>query len=135
MGGDVLSVLTAAVRTRRCCAIRYRDQTQARVIEPHAIYEDAIGEIIADCYQTAGYSSASREPPFWRPFRIRKINAAALLRKTFVPRHQEGFSPLRVRYRHGLLCIVSETSAPFARPVIPKAELVGPSLPPKPVRR
>ncbi|MHB8254861.1 MAG: WYL domain-containing protein [Acidiferrobacter sp.] len=135
MSGDILSILTEAVRSRRSCAIRYRDQTQARVVEPHAIYEDAGGEVIVDCYQVGGYSSASRKPPFWRPFRLHKINAAALLRKAFVPRRSEGFSPTRSRYRKGLMCIVPETEESFARTVITKPDLVGPLLPQKLLHR
>jgi len=131
MPENTLNVLTGAVKSRRCCAIRYRDQTQARVVEPHAIYEDASGEIIIDCYQVGGYSSASRKLPFWRPFRLRKVNAVALLRKTFVPRRSEGFSPTRSRYRKGLICVVSETEETFARVTHKKSDPMGPFLPPK----
>ncbi len=131
MTDEVLGTLSEAIRARRCCALRYRDQTQARVVEPHAIYENEIGEIIVDCYQVGGYSSADRAPPFWRPFRLRKINAVALLRKTFVPRRSEGFSPTRIRYRTGLICLVSEAGEPFARTAIPHSDPVGPFLPQK----
>ncbi len=133
MSEDVLSILTEAVKGRRCCAMRYRDQLQARVVEPHAIYEDASGEVIVDCYQVDGYSQAGRTPPFWRPFRLRKIAAATLLKKTFVPRRSEGFSPTRLRYRSGLLCIVSEGLDVRGR--MPRTgEAVGPFLPPKAAR-
>lgn len=135
MTDDVLNVLTEAIRSRRCCALRYRDQTQARVVEPHAIYKDGAGEIIVDCYQVGGYSSADRTPPFWRPFRVRKINAAALLRKTFVARRSEGFSPTRLRYRSGLICLVSEAEESFVRTAIPRSDPVGPFLPQRARRR
>ncbi len=135
MTDEALSILSEAIKARRCCALRYRDQTQARVVEPHAIYEDGTGEVIVDCYQVGGYSSADRLPPFWRPFRLRKINAVALLRKTFVPRRSEGFSPTRLRYRTGLICLVSDVEEPFVRTVIPRSDPVGPFLPQKAPRR
>ena len=135
MAEDVLSILTTAVKLRRCCAIRYRDQTQARVVEPHAIYEDASGEIIVDCYQVDGHSSAGRKPPFWRPFRLRKVNAAALLQKSFMPRRSEGFSATRSRYRKGLICMVSDMEESFARTVMQRPDPVGPFLPQKVLRR
>ncbi|HUW98525.1 MAG TPA: WYL domain-containing protein [Acidiferrobacter sp.] len=135
MPKNVLTVLTGAVESRHCCAIRYRDQTEARVVEPHAIYENENGEIIIDCYQVSGYSSASRPPPFWRPFRLHKINAAAVLRKTFAPRRVEGFNPTRERYRKGLMYLVSESEESFVRSIIAKPEPVGPFLPTKVLRR
>lgn len=136
MGEDVLGVLVEAVSAHKCCAIRYRDQTQARVVEPHAIYEDASGEKIIDCFQVGGYSSGGRHPPFWRPFRLCKLNAVALLGKTFVPRRSEGFSPTRLRYRKGLICIVSDdVEEAFVRVVASQQAEMGPFLPRKSVRR
>lgn len=135
MTDEVLSVLSEAIKARRCCALRYRDQTQARVVEPHAIYQDATGEVIVDCYQIGGYSSADRNPPFWRPFRARKITAVALLQKPFVARRSEGFSPTRLRYRTGLICLVSETEEALVRTAIPRSDPVGPFLPQRARRR
>ncbi|WP_297392373.1 hypothetical protein [Acidiferrobacter sp.] len=135
MAGDVLSVFKEAVQSRCCCALRYRDQIQVRVVEPHAVYEDASGEIIVDCYQISGYSESGRTPPFWRPFRMRKVSAAALLKQTFAPRHSEGFSATRSRYRNGLICAVSDAGAPAMRaPAAPTAP-VGPFRPAKTLRR
>jgi len=133
MGVDVLGVLTEAVKSRRVCAMRYRDQLEARIVEPHAIYEDAAGEVIVDCFQVRGYSYSQRTPPFWRPFRVRKIAGAALLAETFEPRYADGFSPSRIRYRKGLLCIVPEVGFMTAPP--PPTSLVGPFLLPRQVRR
>jgi hypothetical protein len=135
MAGDVLSVFKEAVQSRCCCALRYRDQAQVRVVEPHAVYEDASGEIIVDCYQVSGHSESGRTPPFWRPFRIRKISAAALLKRTFAPRHSEGFSATRSRYRNGLICAVSDPSAPVLRPPISPSAPVGPFRPARTSRR
>ncbi len=135
MTEDVLGILKEAVRSRRCCALRYRDQTQVRVVEPHAVYEDASGEIIVDCYQVRGFSGSGRIPPFWRPFRLRKISAAALLKKTFVPRRSEGFSVTRSRYRKGLICAVAEGDVAILPPPTPPATPVGPFRPSRAMRR
>ena len=135
MAGDVLSVFKEAVQSRYCCALRYRDQTQVRVVEPHAVYEDASGEIVVDCYQISGYSESGRTPPFWRPFRLRKVSAAALLKKTFAPRHSEGFSATRSRYRNGLICAVADPGAPVLRAPAPPTVPVGPFRPAKTLRR
>lgn len=135
MTPDALALLSDAVKDHRCCAIRYRDQMQVRVIEPHAIYRNPAGEIIVDCYQTGGYSSANRIPPFWRPFRLSKINAVAVLRDTFMPRRTEGYNPSRSRYRKGLICAVSDRDTHFIYPFEQKVETVGPFLPPNQTRR
>ena len=135
MAEDVLGILKEAVRSRRCCALRYRDQMQVRVVEPHAVYEDASGEIIVDCYQVRGHSEAGRTPPFWRPFRLRKISAAALLKKTFIPRRSEGFSATRSRYRKGLICAVAEGDISIPQPPMPPQTPVGPFRPSRTLRR
>ena len=136
MSDETLQILTDAIRHGRCCAIRYRDQTQLRIVEPHAIYrEDRRGEILVDCYQIRGYSSANRLPPFWRPFRLRKITAVAPLGDTFSPRMNEGFDSCRARYRRGLICIVADRGLPFVYPFEQSAEQVGPVLPDRRLRR
>ncbi len=134
MVDDTLGIFKEAVRSRRCCAIRYRDQVQVRVVEPHAVYEDASGEVIVDCYQVSGYSESGRAFPFWRPFRMRKVSAAVLLKQTFVPRRSEGYSPTRSRYRKGLICAVADGEGPPVQPVLSSAPM-GPSLPAKTLRR
>ena len=136
MTQDTLLLLTEAVKARRCCAIRYRDQKQIRIVEPHVIYRDVKGEVIVDCYQTKGYSSANRTPPFWRPFRLQKLGAVALLRDTFIPRRSEGFNPTRVRYRKDLICVVADRDTSFIYPFEQNsAEPVGPARPRVTLRR
>ena len=113
---NILQLLTKAVREKRCLAIRYHDQTDIRVIEPHAIYTADNTEIMVDAFQTRGYSASGRPPPFWRPFRVKEINAASLLSEAFTVRHSEGFSASRARYQKGVIAIVSSLPAgPQAR--------------------
>jgi hypothetical protein len=125
---NILTLMTQAIREKRCVAIRYYDQRQIRVVEPHAIYTDERGEMILDAYQTRGYSASGRPTPFWRPFRLKKITAISLLKEYFEPRVADGFSPDRLKYRSGLVAIVQDSRPAFAYPVQATAE-VGPSLP------
>jgi hypothetical protein len=125
---NILTLMTQAIREKRCVAIRYYDQRQIRVIEPHAIYTDDRGEMVLDAFQTRGYSASGRPPPFWRPFRLKKITAVSLLKEYFEPRVADGFSPDRLKYRSGLVAIVQDSRPAFAYPVQPTAE-VGPFLP------
>lgn len=130
---NILAVLSQAVREKRCVAIRYHDQRQIRVVEPHAVYSDEHGELVMDAYQTRGYSASGRPVPFWRPFRLRKITAISVLKETFKPRLAEGFSPHRLKYRTSLVAVVEDPAAPaFAYPS--HTAEIGPHLPENPRR-
>lgn len=133
MTANILQMLSQAIREKRCLAIRYHDQRQIRVVEPHAIYTGEAGELMLDAYQTRGFSSSGRPPPFWRPFRLKKITAVSVLQETFTPRAAEGFSPDRLKYRTGLVAIVQmqENRPAFtdSHAVITQIE-VGPPIPP-----
>ncbi len=146
---NILKVLTTAIREKRCVAIRYHDQRHVRVVEPHAIYTHESGELVLDAFQTRGYSASGRPPPFWRPFRLKKINAISTIKETFDIRAQEGFSPSKDRYRNGLVAMVDnrqqvdaappravQQAAARQRPYSqPQMEDVGPQLPKNPFRR
>jgi predicted DNA-binding transcriptional regulator YafY len=127
MASNILQVLSQAIRDKRCIAIRYHDQRQIRVIEPHAIYSGENGELMVDAYQTRGFSSSGRPPPFWRPFRLKKITAVSVLKETFAPRSSEGFSPDRLKYKNGLVAIVQDAQPAFAYPA--QTSDVGPPVP------
>jgi predicted DNA-binding transcriptional regulator YafY len=130
---NIMHLLTQAIQERRCVALRYYDQRQVRVIEPHAIYASERGEMVVDGFQTRGFSASGRPTPFWRPFRLKKIAALTLLNESFEPRVTEGFSSSRLKYKNGLLAIVQDARAPaFTYPLNP--EETGPQLPP-PQRR
>jgi predicted DNA-binding transcriptional regulator YafY len=124
---NILQVLSQAIRDTRCVAIRYHDQRQIRVVEPHAIYSNERGDLVMDAYQTRGYSASGRPTPFWRPFRLKKITAVSVLKEGFEPRLSEGFSVNRLKYRSGLVAIVEDRQPAFTYPT-QHAE-IGPQLP------
>jgi len=151
---NILQLMMRAIRDKHCVAIRYHDQRHVRVIEPHVIYTHESGELIVDAYQTRGYSSSGRPPPYWRPFRLKKINAVSLLKESFETRLTEGFSRDKDKYRRGLVAMIDDRrlvakvpseammankKQPVAKPRVPyghvQAEEVGPQLPKNPFRR
>jgi len=151
---NILQLLTAAIREKRCVAIRYHDQRHVRVVEPHAIYTHESGELVMDAFQTRGYSSSGRPPPFWRPFRLKKISAISPLKENFETRLQEGFSTEKAKYRKGPVAMVDDRrkSGDFAVQALmqsasqsatrqknlytqPQPEESGPQLPKNPFRR
>lgn len=139
MAQNILQLLTQAINERRCVAIRYRDQHQIRVIEPHVIYTDENGEIVVESFQTRGYSAAGRPTPFWRPFRLKKITAMSMLKETFAPRTAEGFSPNKLKYKHSI-AMVEDRATPYIFPFQQteanvQAQEMGPFLPKNPYRR
>ncbi len=126
---NAIQLISQAIKDKRCIAIRYHDQRQIRVVEPHAIYTDERGELVMDCYQTRGYSASGRPPPFWRPFRMKKITAVSVLKETFQPRITEGFSANRLKYRSGLVAIVQDSQPTFGYVYPAQTTEVGPHLP------
>lgn len=146
---NILQLLTTAIREKRCVAIRYHDQRHVRVVEPHAIYTHESGELVMDAFQTRGYSSSGRPPPFWRPFRLKKISAISPLKENFETRLQEGFSPEKDKYRKGPVAMVDDQRKGGdipARALLqsgarqnlytqPQPEESGPQLPKNPFRR
>lgn len=146
---NILQLLTMAIREKRCVAIRYHDQRHVRVVEPHAIYTHESGELMMDAFQTRGYSSSGRPPPFWRPFRLKKIGAISLLKENFETRLREGFSHGKDKYRNGLVAMVDGRRPAGEVPpqalmqsavrrklyTQPQPEDTGPHLPKNPFRR
>ena len=146
---NILQLLTQAIGEKRCIAIRYHDQRHVRVVEPHVVYTHESGELVLDAFQTRGYSSSGRPPPFWRPFRLKKINAISVLQENFETRLQEGFSQDKDKYRSGLVAMVDSRRGeePQTRAVQqaaarrrqlytqPQPEDAGPKLPKNPFRR
>jgi len=128
MAANILNLLTKAISERRCIAIRYHDQRQVRIVEPHAVYTGERGELLLDAYQIRGYSSSGRPAPFWRPFRLKRITAISLLREGFSPRVSEGYSPSRLKYKNGLIAAAQVDDKPaFVYP--DKVIEMGPFLP------
>lgn len=108
---DVLKLLIQATKARRCAIIRYAGQQQIRVIEPHAIYTDAAGNIVVECLQTRGYSGPDATFPFWQGFYLKKISSVFLLYIHFDVRIEEGFKPDREEYQQGLLALATSAAA------------------------
>ncbi len=86
-----IKLLSKAAAERRRAAIRYDGQRHLRIVEPHLIYLDDQGSVMADCYQVQGYSDSDNTPPFWKTFRLSKIEAVFLLN---VPFEAEAAGPL-----------------------------------------
>lgn len=124
---NILQILSRAIKERRCIAIRYQGQRPVRVVEPHAIYSDEQSQLMLDAYQIRGHSSSGRPPPFWRPFRVKKIDEVEVLKNVFMPRTAEGFSAARLKYKNGLVAIAEAPGAVFAQPEA--AMEVGPPRP------
>ena len=108
MAPNIIKVLTQAIKEKHCVAIRYHGQGHIRVLEPHAIYTAENGEIVVDAFQIRGYSSSGRPTPFWRPFRLKKINAVSMLKEVFTARVVEGFNPAKSKYKSGLYALVDD---------------------------
>jgi predicted DNA-binding transcriptional regulator YafY len=113
---NILQILSRAIKERRCIAIRYQGQRSVRVVEPHAIYSDEQSQLVLDAYQIRGHSSSGRPLPFWRPFRVKKIDEVEILKNVFMPRTAEGFSAARLKYKNGLVAIAEAPGAVFAQP-------------------
>ncbi len=126
---NTIQLISQAIKEKRCIAIRYHDQRQIRVIEPHAVYTDERGELVMDAYQTRGHSASGRPPPFWRPFRLKRITAVSVLKEKFQPRIAEGFSANRLKYRSGLVAIVPDSQPSFGYVYPAQTTEIGPHLP------
>ena len=139
MAPNIIKVLTQAIKEKHCVAIRYHGQGHIRVLEPHAIYTAENGEIVVDAFQIRGYSSSGRPTPFWRPFRLKKINAVSMLKEAFATRVAEGFNPAKSKYKSGLYALVDDRRSSYGipPPVLTQAsnEDMGPHLPENPYRR
>lgn len=126
---NTIQTISQAIKDKRCIAIRYHDQRQVRVVEPHAVYTDERGELTLDAYQSRGFSASGRPPPFWRPFRLTKITAVTVLKEKFEPRIAEGFSSSRMKYRSGLVAIVQDSQPVFGYVYPAQTTEIGPHLP------
>lgn len=123
---NILTLLQTAIRERRKVAVRYHDQGDTRVVEPHALYRSDNDELLMDGFQIDGYSSSGRPPPFWRPFRLKKIRTLSVLTEIFEPRYDDGYSPNKVRYRSGMIACVGEEGAAAPYSYMTPAHEMGP---------
>ncbi|NOZ09542.1 MAG: WYL domain-containing protein [Gammaproteobacteria bacterium] len=92
---NAVQILSAAIANKRCVQIYYKGQTRARVIEPHVLFRSKSGRYVVESFQIRGYSSNKRQPPFWRPFQLKKIVNMRVMPELFNLREREGFSTIR----------------------------------------
>jgi len=121
MVSNTLKLLIQAAKERRCAVIRYDGQHLIRVVEPHAIYTDQNGTIIAECYQTRGFAEGEKPVPSWKLFELGKIRSVFLLNTTFRARFKQGFNPRRPEYAHGLVALVNDPAS-FAAHSVPDSD-------------
>ena len=102
----ITEILNAAITSKRRLAIRYKNQTQIRVVEPHILYLTKSGRRVVECYQVRGHSSGGRVPPFWRPFQLRKIASIDVLDEVFEARTGDGFEAIRKLITGEVLAVI-----------------------------
>jgi hypothetical protein len=107
---NTLRVLTQAIQEKRCVAIRCDGKNRLVTIEPHAIYTDAHGDIVLDCFQKTHADNDDRIKGFWNTINWRKINAVFWLNTFFAPRIAQGFVEVDDKYQSGLVAIVNTGS-------------------------
>ena len=96
-------VVREAIAARRAIFLVYRGGA-TRVVQPHALYRAAGGRVLLDAYQVAGESS-SGELPGWREFDLAQTSDVEPLDERFAI--APGFDPGAVKYRRGVLAMVS----------------------------
>jgi hypothetical protein len=92
-----------AIEGRRPLFLVYRAGA-TRVVQPHALYRTSGGRVFLDAYQVAGESS-SGDLPCWREFDLALTTDLEALDDAFEV--APGFDPGALKYRRGLLAIVS----------------------------
>ncbi len=92
---DAVQILSAAIANKRCVQIYYKSQARPRVIEPHVLFRSKSGRYVVESFQIRGYCSNKRQPPFWRPFQLKKIVNMRVMPELFNLREKEGFSTIR----------------------------------------
>ncbi len=92
-----------AIEGRRPLFLVYRAGA-TRVVQPHALYRTSGGRVFLDAYQVAGESS-SGDLPGWREFDLALATDLEALDDAFEV--APGFDPGALKYRRGLLAIVS----------------------------
>ena len=108
MSENILKLLCQATNSNRCAIVRYGDQNYIRVVEPHVIYSEEDGTLLADCYQVRGHSKAMSKQGFWKTFELSKINSVFLMGNAFKVRAREGFLPNQPKYLNNLIAMARQ---------------------------
>lgn len=101
------NLVSQAIEARRPLFLVYRAGA-TRVVQPHALYRTSGGRLFLDAYQVAGESS-SGDLPGWREFDLALTTDLEALDDAFEV--APGFDPGALKYRRGLLAIVSSDAA------------------------
>lgn len=96
---NLKNTVVSAINNRRRLLIRYSGNKRSRLVEPHILYGSEKNHQIVVCYQVGGYSSRGRRPPFWRPFRLNKVESVYVVDELFEPRVSKGFKTVEALTR------------------------------------
>ena len=96
---NLKNTVISAIKNRRRLLIRYSGNKRSRLVEPHILYESENKHQILVCFQVGGYSSRGRKPPFWRPFRLKKVESVYVVDELFEPRVSKGFKTVEALTR------------------------------------
>ncbi len=102
-------LVAIAIRYRRRLIMRYANQPQARVIEPHILYRAPDGMLGMIAYQLKGNqdeTADARRGTFWRPFLLEKIEGIYVAEDTFMPRDRQGYATVKALLRGEVLAQV-----------------------------
>lgn len=107
MNPNTLAVLIQATVETRCIAVRYRDQHQVRVVEPHVVYCSKEGTIVAEGFQLRGTLDSTIASPSWVTLLLNNIDSIFILNTNFTPRIADGFLPDKPEYHINQIAIVN----------------------------
>ncbi|MDH5648847.1 MAG: hypothetical protein OEY67_04260 [Gammaproteobacteria bacterium] len=105
MDTNILRLLCDATNNNLRIIVRYENQTSIRVLEPHVIYSEDDGTLLADCYQVRGHTREMQTNGFWKTLQLNKINSVFILNKKFIARTNQGFSPNQPKYLNNLIAM------------------------------
>lgn len=89
---DIINDINQAISTHKVLKIYYKDNPDYRIIEPHTLGINQIGNTLLSAYQVDGYSE-SGEPIAWKLFKIDDICSINITENTFKIRWTEGYNP------------------------------------------
>lgn len=96
---NLKNTVVSAIKNRRRLLIRYNGNKRSRLVEPHILYESENNHQILVCFQVGGHSSRGRPTPFWRPFRLKKVESVYVVDELFEARVAKGFNSVEASTR------------------------------------
>ncbi|HET8580233.1 MAG TPA: WYL domain-containing protein [Nitrospiraceae bacterium] len=73
---DLQQRVLLAIQERRLVTLDY-DAKGERIVEPYALCESSLGELLVVGYQRSGYSESGR-PSGWRTFQLKRLTGLSL---------------------------------------------------------